>query len=221
MHNQRKLGEIMLNPKIIQGSRLRTHRRKGLSQVITTLIILVVAILLASVVCYFAINVVSTRVQEESLSVVKQHIWNNATGIIGTPSYSLASIMVTNTGGRDVVISEIAVRGQACPWNDTGGAVDKFIVYCTSENPVSSDLTYTPNFNSTGGVNYVMVGTTQYNFSVANSPLILKSGDTMLVYIVNPDSISVNDVGLTVGITIFSAQASYMIETNVQAVSSS
>jgi hypothetical protein len=195
--------------------------RRALSTVVTTLIILVVAVLLATVVTYFAINVVSTRVQEENLSVVRQHVWNNATGIIGSPSYCLASLMVTNTGGRDVVINEIAVRGQACPWNDTAGATDKFILYSTTENAISNDLSYAPNFNFTGGVNYVMVGATQYNFTVATNPLILKSGDTMLIYIVNPDSISVNDVGLTVGITIHSAQAIYYRETNVQAVSSS
>jgi hypothetical protein len=64
-----------------------------------------------------------------------------------------------------------------------------------------------------------MVAATQYNLTVATHPLVLKSGDTMLLYIVNPDSISVNDVGLTVGISIFSAQAAYTVETNVQAVS--
>jgi hypothetical protein len=211
----------MLNPRTRQNSRLRKRSRRALSQVITTLIILVVAVLLATVVCYFAINVVSTRVQEENLSVVKQHVWNNATGIVGTPSYSLAALIVTNTGGRDVVISQIAVRGQACPWNDTAGATDKFILYCTTQNPISYDLSYTPNFNFTAGVNYVMLGTTRYNFTVATNPLILKSGDTMLMYVVNPDSISVNDVGLTVGITIHSAQAIYYRETNVEAVSSS
>ncbi len=41
--------------------------RKALSTVVTTLIILVVSVLLAGVVTYFAINVTSTRVQEESL----------------------------------------------------------------------------------------------------------------------------------------------------------
>jgi len=197
--------------------------RRALSTVVTTLIILVVAVLLATVVTYFAINVISTRVQEENLSVVRQHVWNNATGIIGSPSYSLASLMVTNTGGRDVVLSEIDVRGQTCPWNDTAGATDKFIVYCTTQNAISNDLSYTPNFNFTGStiINHVMVGTTQYNFTVATNPLILKSGDTMLVYIVNPDSISVNDVGLSVGITIHTAQATYYRETNIQAVASS
>jgi hypothetical protein len=196
--------------------------RRALSTVVTTLIILVVAVLLATVVTYFAINVVSTRVQEENLSVVRQHVWNNATGILGSPSYSLASVMVTNTGGRDVVISQIAVRGQVCPWNDTAGTPEKFIVYTTTEDPIHDDLSYTPNFNFTSGsVNYVMVGATQYNFSVAANPLILKSGDTMLVYIVNPDSISVNDVGLSVAITIHTAQAIYYRETNIQAVASS
>jgi hypothetical protein len=65
-----------------------------------------------------------------------------------------------------------------------------------------------------------MVAATQYNFTVATDPLVLKSGDTMLLYIVNSDSTSVNDVGLAAGISIFSAQAAYMVETNVQAVSS-
>jgi archaellin len=195
--------------------------RHALSTVVTTLIILVVAVLLATVVTYYAINVVSTRVQEESLSVVKQHVWNNATGIMGTPSYCLASLMVTNTGGRDVVINQVAVRGQACPWNDTAGTNKKFIVYCTTQDAISKDLSYTFNFNFTGRVNHIMVGTKQYNFTVATNPLILKSGDTMLMYIINPDSISVNDVGLTVGITIHSAQAIYYRETNIQAVSSS
>ena len=49
----------------------------ALSEVVTTLIILVISVLLASVVTYYAINVVSTRVQEESLSLSDAHIWLN------------------------------------------------------------------------------------------------------------------------------------------------
>jgi hypothetical protein len=160
-------------------------------------------------------------VQEESLHVQKQHVWSNATAQVGTSAYCLASLMVINTGGRDVVISKVAVRGQDCPWNQTGGTNLKFVLFCTTNGPVSGDLSYVPNFNFTGAVNYVNIGGTQFNFTVANSEVILKSGDTMLLYVVNPDSISVNDVGLTVGITLHSAQAMYYRETNIQAVSSS
>jgi hypothetical protein len=201
---------------------IRLHNsRRGLSTVVTTLIILVVAILLATVVCYFAINVVSTRVQEESLHVQFQHVWNNASATPGTPSYCLAGLMVINTGGRDVVMNTIAVRGQACPWNQTGGTSQKFVLYSMLSDPITGDLGYVPNFNYTGGVNYMNIGATQYNFTVANNELILKSGDTMLFYVVNPDSVSVNDVGLTVGITVHSANAIYYVETNIQAVASS
>jgi hypothetical protein len=39
----------------------------------------------------------------------------------------------------------------------------------------------------------------------------------MIVYITNPDSISVNDIGITVGFTVFTANAQYYKETNVGA----
>ena len=82
----------------------------ALSTVVTTLIILVVSVLLAGVVTYFAINVTSTRVQEESLQLTSQHIWVDQDGAVQ------GAIMITNTGGRDVVINKIAVRGQASDW---------------------------------------------------------------------------------------------------------
>jgi len=196
--------------------------RWALSTVVSTLIILVVSILLATVVVFFAINVVSTRVQEESLNLSRQHVWANASATPGTASYTLASLMIVNTGGRDVVMSQIAVRGQNCPWNGTTTAgSEKFILYCTISSAISADLGYVPNFNYTGGTNYEVLGGVQYNFTVANNNLILKSGDAILIYIVNPDSISVNDVGLTTSIAIHSAQAVYIKETNIEAVSSS
>ncbi|MGC8999280.1 MAG: hypothetical protein ACP5JW_07865 [Candidatus Bathyarchaeia archaeon] len=44
---------------------------RGLSVVVTTLMILVVSVLLATIVTFYAINVVTTRVQEESLHLSK------------------------------------------------------------------------------------------------------------------------------------------------------
>jgi hypothetical protein len=198
------------------------ENRWALSTVVTTLIILVVSVLLATVVVFFAINVVSTRVQEESLSLTKQHIWVNATATPGSAAYSVASLMVINTGGRDVVVDKLSVRGQACPWNQTTDTSNqKFIVYCTTTDAIVGDMTYLPKFNFTGtGPNYNRFGTSRrYNFTVAKSPPVLKSGYTMLIYIINPDSISVNDVGLTVSTTLYTAQAAYYKETNVEAVS--
>jgi len=178
--------------------------RKGLSTVVTTLIILVVAVLLASVVTFYAINVVTTRVQEESLQIYKQHIWHNGT------TYAEAGFLVINTGGRDVVIDKISVRGQESSWTT--------VYYNKTTAAISPDLTYvTPNADGTLLGRNITLGSTTYILTRASDDLILKSGWSIIVYITNPDSISVNDIGVTVGFTVFTANAQYYKECNVAA----
>lgn len=204
----------------------------ALSEVVSTLIILVISVLLAGVVTYYAINVVSTRVQEESLSLENPHIWLNPEATPGSPDYSMAALMVINTGGRDVVINNVAVRGQDCAWttaNVTGAnpnADSQFIVYSITDQPVATDLYFQPlmtgqNDTSAAYGNVLLnpsdtSGSTFY-FNYAQTDLVLRSGYTMLIYIINPDSITINDVGLTVSITLYTAQAMYYQECNVQA----
>lgn len=192
----------------------------ALSTVVTTLIILVISVLLASVVTYFAINVVSTRVQEESLSLTNSHIWLNPKASPGDPNYSMASVMVINTGGRDVVINKIAVRGQDCSWASSG----QFIIYSITDQPVATDMYFQNGMAANGGsgsqslqLNPDDSASASYTFQYAASDLVLRSGYTMLIYIVNPDSITINDIGLTVSVTLYTAQAMYYRESNVQA----
>lgn len=181
--------------------------RWALSTVVTTLIILVVSVLLAGVVTYFAINVTSTRVQEESLSLSKPHVWVNMDNI------AVAAIMVTNTGGRDVVISKIAVRGQA------SDASDIFYVVSTnsSSDVLTKDLNWTTGAEIAEG-NYAGGIVSGFLKPLGTGTLVLTSGSTMVIYLNNPDSINVNDIGLTVAITIFTSQAIHYKETNVEAV---
>ena len=169
--------------------------RTALSTVVTTLIILVVSVLLAGVVTYFAINVTSTRVQEENLQLTRQHVWYDAIASKGE-----AAIMVVNTGGRDVVLDKVAVRGQTCAWAN--------VFYDVSTTPVTSDLSFIDP------TTLPIIPATQ----TTTKSITLKSGYTMTLYVTSPDSISVNDIGLTVAISIFSSQAIYYKETNVQAV---
>jgi len=175
--------------------------KKALSTVVTTLIILVVSVLLATVVTFYAINVTTTRVQEESLQVFKLHTWHNGV------DEAITAFLVINTGGRDVVLDKVAVRGQECPWSS--------VYYCKTQDTINVDLPYASSTNMTAGT--VTIGTTDYDVTVATDDLILKSGWSMIVYVVNPDHISVNDIGVTVGVTIFTANAQYYKEANVEA----
>jgi len=216
------------------------RNKYALSTVVTTLIILVISVLLASVVTYFAINVVSTRVQEESLSLSDAHIFLNPLATAGGPIYSQASVKVINTGGRDVVITKIAVRGQDNAWTSWTAGVNaapntdsQFIVYAITNQPIQTDMYFQPTMAIpatdptdalhpvaaqqlalTGGAATAPAG---FAFNYATTDLVLKSGYTLLVYIVNPDSITINDIGLTVSITLYTAQAMYYQECNVQA----
>jgi len=178
--------------------------KRALSTVVTTLIILVVSVLLATVVTFYAINVTTTRVQEESLFLTKQHVWYNTTG-----GWAQSAIVVVNTGGKDVVLDKVTVRGQECPWTNV-------YYWRTNAETISNDLAVTPNALSGASFNITVQGQTR-NFTQASDDLTLISGYTMVVYIHEPDSIALNDVGITVGITMFTSNAQYYKETNVEA----
>ena len=187
--------------------RLRISNEKALSTVVTTLIILVVSVLLAGVVTMYAINITSTRTQQEDLRISKQEVWYNVTG-----SYGYAAIAIDNVGGRDVVIDKIQVRGVECDWST--------VAYLRLSSPVSGSLlapnaSYSSSLPSTG---FEYVSGTTDDFTTASTDIPLASGDTLVVYIKNPDSISASDIGTTVGITVYTENAQYYVECNVKSV---
>jgi len=177
---------------------------KALSTVVTTLIILVVSVLLATVVTIYAINVTVTRVEEESLHLTKPHIWYNTSG-----SWAEGAIVLVNTGGKDMVIDKMTVRGQECPWAGV-------YFWRTNNVTISDDLEVTPT-QLNGTTFSITVEGAARTFDQATDDVTLKSGYTIVIYVESPDSIALNDVGTTVGITIFSANAQYYKEVNVEA----
>jgi len=180
--------------------------RAALSTVVTTLIILVVSVLLAGVVTMYAINITSTRTQQEQLKLSKQAVWVNATG-----DYAYAALVIDNVGGRDVVIDKIQVRGVECPWAN--------VSYLRLDSSVSGSL-LPPNgtyADQLPGDDFEYVSNTYGDFdNTTTTDIPLSSGDTLVIYIWNPDSISVNDIGTTVGITVFTENAQYYVECNIR-----
>ena len=81
---------------------------------------------------------------------------------------------------------------------------------------LNQGLAYTAA-NAGPTLNTVTVGTFTNALATAPTNLVLPSGHTMVVYILSPGSVTINDIGLTIGFTVFTAQAMYYKETNVQA----
>ncbi|HML02025.1 MAG TPA: type IV pilin, partial [Candidatus Bathyarchaeia archaeon] len=93
--------------------------KRGLSTVVTTLIILVVSVLLATVVTYYAINITTNRMAQESLQMSNLHVWyNTTTPTGGTTGWAEAAFALTNTGGKDVVLQSITTRSQPAAWTN-------------------------------------------------------------------------------------------------------
>ena len=53
--------------------------------------------------------------------------------------------MVINTGGRDIVIDKLAVRGQEAP----GTQDQKFVLYKITTDPISTDFEFIDDFTAT------------------------------------------------------------------------
>jgi len=178
--------------------------KKGLSTVVTTLIILVVSVLLATVVTFYTINITTNRTQQESLYMSKLHIWYNTTG-----GWAQAAFVLINTGGKDVVIDKITARSQTANWSDV-------YYWRTNTVTITQDLTVTPTQLTGASYNHTIQGSAR-SLAQASDDITLKSGWTIVIYVDSPDSVGQNDVGTPVEITIFTANAHWTQEVNVEA----
>jgi len=181
--------------------------KKALSSAVASLILLVVSVLLAGVSSNFAFNVAGNRAQQENLFLSKVDVWyKNSTN-------SLGSLLVTNTGETDIVLSKVTIKGQECAWNSS----TSYVLFTKVEGILSANVEYVENFTQTGS-NTLTFDETTYDFEVVGENMILQSGWSMLFFIVNPGKRMVYDVGAPIRVTISTAQALYATETIVKAV---
>jgi hypothetical protein len=177
----------------------------ALSTVVTTLIILVVSVLLAGIVTEFGVNVISVQMQQESLQIERFHVWASAES-----NPAEAAFFVVNQGGRDVTFNKIAVRGQVV-------SSDK-VSYAVTDKPVTEDLEYIQSLDTGGRIVTIdELSGDNITLNQAIGSLMLPSGKSMLVYIYKPGSVTLNDIGLTVSVAVFTSMTLYYKETNVEA----
>ena len=174
------------------------RKNRALSQVVSTLILLVVAVLLAAVATYYATNITMTRTQNEEVSFSKAHIWVNSTGAVG-------AFKLQNLGGKDILIDKIAVRGVEEAWADV------FYFRVPSGSSVDEDLNVTSYANLSGSP--VLIDGRNYTAASADLPLV--SGNELLVYIKGPDNVQLDDIGTAISISVYTNNAHFITEVNV------
>ncbi len=173
--------------------------RRGLSQVVTTLILLTVSVLLSGVVIYYSVNIISVRLQTEQVRLSKEEIWVNSTGAV-------AGLKVQNLGGRDILVDKIEVRGVESGWSTV------YYYRVPTGTSVTGDLNVTSYDNLNGSS--VTIDNHAYSQAVSDIPLI--SGGELLIYIKGPDNVQMDDIGTTVSISVFTGLSQYVTECNVE-----
>jgi hypothetical protein len=179
--------------------------KTGLSTVVTTLIILVVSVLLATVVTFYTINITTNRVSQESLYMSKLHVWYNTS----SPGWAQAAFVLINTGGKDVVLDKITCRSQTSDWSNV-------YYWRTNSVTITMDLEVTPTQLTGTSYSHSIQNSTR-TLSQSTDDITLKSGWTIVVYVNSPDSVGQNDVGTPVEVTIYTANAHWSQECNVEA----
>src|SRR2546427_2257360 len=139
----------------------RTHKRKAISTVLTTMIILVASVVLGTGVVIYGTSLFQTGAQSESISTQGVKMWVNSTSANGI---AWGAAAVRNTGDKLESIDTIKIRGVATPYsswyyanttNSLSNIQDQFIYGVNDQNGIlksSTALTTNPPAINIGSV---------------------------------------------------------------------
>ena len=103
--------------------------------------------------------------------------------------------MLQNLGGKDILIDKIEIRGVEADWSTV------FFERVSSGQTFTGDFSVQDPTKFNGSSTSVDVGS--YTYDQASEDIPVQSGGVLLFYIYSPDNISVDDIGKTVSITVY------------------
>jgi len=156
------------------------QKRRGIGNVITTLIILIASVVLGAGVIFFGGSMFQSNTESESIQVSNAHVWVNSTS-------SQAAFVVQNTGGKVVSISQISIRGTSIP-------LSKW--YYNNTNLSSAEIQTDLVKDNDGNQLAISVNGVSKSFTLATGPVSLAQGQSAIIYLKNPAGLSSTDAGI-------------------------
>jgi hypothetical protein len=175
---------------------MKFAKRRGLGDVITTLIILIASVVLAAGVIFFGGSLFQTNTENESIQVSNAHIWVSPNG-----TSSVAGFVVQNTGGKAVAVQKITIRGISVPtgswWYNNNQTV------ATASN-IQKEIAYDGTLAT---IEVTGAGPAE-TFTLATGSVSLTQGQAMFIYLANPAGIKALDSGLAFTMDVQAGKAS-------------
>jgi hypothetical protein len=179
------------------------QKRRGIGNVITTLIILIASVVLGAGVIFFGGSMFQTNTQQEQVKVTNVNSWTGTNANNATTAFA-----IQNVGSKAVTVTDIKLRGIAVP--NSAWYFCKDPATCTSANsiqtPLPVDLQADPD----------TIGTWTME---SPGPVSLSQGEAAIVYLRNAGNVQLLDAGNTYALQIQAGQASSVTQVSVEAKS--
>lgn len=203
---------------------MNRKQKKGISTVLTTLIIVVASVVLGTAVTLFGTSLFQTGAQAQGVAVTQSHIWfkgdcDEDALSTETDTVILGSVIVRNTGDKLLAVDTIKIRGTIVPnanWyaNSTASATQTQSAMTYDTDFDEPDTLCTGNVLPAGPIT-IDAGGTNVPLVKQNGPVSLDPGKTVIMYFIGPgsynlnaadDSLTATDVGAAVSLTVLSGQ---------------
>jgi hypothetical protein len=180
--------------------------KKALSEVVTTLIILTFAVLLALTVITYTNGLTRAKMKSTGGEIVrfyKTHAW--VMTINGTDEAVIA-FKLYNLGGKIISIEMVNLRGTEIDWPD-------IYYHClSSSREASRDLNITDHA-MLSGTSTIIDG---INYTQATGNIYVKAGGMLLVYIKSPPMIRRDNIGQPIIVAVGTQNANFITEIIVE-----
>jgi hypothetical protein len=163
------------------------QKRRGIGNVITTLIILIASVVLGAGVIFFGGSMFQSNTGSESVEISNAHVW---VGVNGTnQEEAVAAFVLQNTGDKVVSLQTIQLRGQSVPtssWHYN-------TALATAAN-TQRELVWEANFDL-GDYDLDGDGADDDVLTEATGPVSLAQGDAIFIFLDSPAGLGALDVG--------------------------
>jgi hypothetical protein len=202
--------------KLINKMKTKLNRKRAISTVLTTVIILVSSVVLGSGVVLYGTSLFQGASQTEEISVAGTKLWVHATDPDGI---AWGATTVRNSGDKVVSVDKITVRGVEIPssqwYVDTSLETSEYssalnFTGWVNALPGTNGPAMQKHGNCIGNLSYFCseVGTTFISGNASSGTVGLNTGDTTIIYFkVNNGTLTSLDAGATTTVGIFAGVA--------------
>ena len=196
------------------------HRERALSAVLTTIIILVGSVVLASGVVLFGSSLFQTSTQQEAISVTGVKLWTNAGEDTG---YTWGAFAVRNTGDKILAVDKIEIRGDGIPFSQwypdttvTSSILQQPMNFSGWKTGAAAFLDNTPVGSCTETLQINLALSEDFCANAASSPVGLEPGKGAIIYFqLNNGTITPVDAGIATSVGVFAGKSGAPISVSV------